>query len=245
MVHNRQELKEYILRALGAPLIEIEIDDGAFEDRIDEAILFFQEYYFDGIVKEYFKHVLTEEDFTNKYLVLPDHIWGVNKVFPISTSANTNTNIFDIQYQIRQSDMRTLMSTDLVYYDQVMSHLALLENRLMPDPTFRWNRLNGKVYFDLNWNSRLQVGMYVILDCYSVLDPTESPKFWNNRVFKEYCIALTKKQWSMALKKYNQVALPGGITLDGNSLYQEALQEIETIEQDIIQNQAPLDMFIG
>jgi hypothetical protein len=48
-VTNREQLKAYAFRALGAPLINIDVSDEQAEDRIDESIAFFREYYFDGI----------------------------------------------------------------------------------------------------------------------------------------------------------------------------------------------------
>ena len=48
---TKAELKEYCLRRLGKPVIEINIDDDQMDDRIDEAILFYQDYHFDGTLK--------------------------------------------------------------------------------------------------------------------------------------------------------------------------------------------------
>jgi len=66
-VINREGLKSYALRALGAPLITIDVADEQAEDRIDEALAFFREYYFDGIEKVYYKHIVTTQNVTDTY----------------------------------------------------------------------------------------------------------------------------------------------------------------------------------
>lgn len=244
-VTNRTQLGEYIFRALGYPLHEVDVTPDQLDDRIDQAIAFFNEHYFDGIVRMYLKHQVTQTDIDNKYITIPDHVWGVTAIFPFSNTASTQPNIFDLQYQLRQWDLRDLSSTSLVYYNQVMSHLALIDNILTKQTQFRFNRLTDKLYLDMDWTTRVQVDSWLLIDCYSALDPNESPKFWNNRMFKEYCIALTKQQWGQNLSKYQNITLPGGITYDGQGMKEEGLQEMKDIEEEIINNSAPLDWFVG
>lgn len=244
-VTNREELKQYALRALGAPLVDIDITDEQMEDRIDEAIDFFREYYFDGIQKMYLKYQITATDITNQYITLPDHVWGVTKIFPLANTASVEPNIFDLQYQLRMNDLRDLTSTSLVYYTQVMSHLSLIDWLLTKGKQVRFNRNTDKLYIDMNWGTSVLEGYWLIIEGYSALDPNESPKFWNNRVFKEYVTAMFKKQWAAPLKKYQNIALPGGITVNGQELYDEAINELKEIETDIIDNSAPCEWYMG
>jgi hypothetical protein len=243
-VANKYELKEYVLRALGAPLVDIDVTDEAFDDRIDEAIALFREYYFDGSDRYYYRHIITATDLANQYITMPEYIWGVNGLFPVSNSA-TSPSIFDLQYQFRQWDMASLTSTSLVYYTQVMQHLSLLDITLNITKQIRFNRNEGRLYIDTNWDAKMPVDTWILVDCYSVIDPDGSPKFWNNRVFKEYVTALVKKQWSAAYKKFDKIQLPGGVVIDGKDLYQEAVAECKEIEQDIINNSSPLQFFTG
>jgi hypothetical protein len=247
-VTNKEQLKQYVYRALGAPLINIDVADEQIEDRIDEAISFFKEYYFDGIEKLYLKHQLTAEDIENKYIDIPDHVWSINRVFPFPTSsASSQMNIFDLQYQLRMNDLRDLTSTSMVYYQQVMSHISLIDHLLNPQKQFRFNRLNGKLYIDQRWTPAqgLGEGMWLMFDAYSAVDPVTSPKMWNERMFKEYCIALTKRQWGANLSKYQNIALPGGVTIDGQRLYDEGKSEAEAIEEQIMDRLAPLSFQMG
>lgn len=245
VVSNRDDFKAYVLRALGKPLIDINVTDEQIDDRIDEAILFFKEYYWDGISKEYFKHQITEEDIANKYIQIPDHIWAVTKVFNGSDNTNGQPNIFDLEYQLRMNDLRDLTQTSIVYYEQVMEHISLLQHRLNADRQFDFNRLNGRLYLNLNWNAKIKAGSWLVLDAYAALDPATQPRMWGERLFKEYAIALIKHQWAQNLQKYQGVQLPGGITIDAQTMYNAASDEIDKIEQEIMTNLAPLEFQMG
>ena len=244
-VSNREELKQYALRALGAPLVDIDLTDEQMDDRIDEALDFFREYYFDGVQKMYLKHQITATDITNRYITIPDHVWGITRIFPLANTASNQPNIFDLQYQLRMNDLRDLTSTSLIYYSQVMSHLSLIDNLLTKAKQLRWNRNTDKLYIDTDWASTFVEDTWIIIECYSALDPNESPKFWNNRLLKEYVTALFKKQWASPLKKYSNIALPGGVTVNGQELYDEAISEIEKIETEVIDNGGPCEWFMG
>lgn len=247
-VTNREELKQYCLRLLGAPLITVDVTDEQLDDRVDEAIAFFREYYFDGIEKIYLKHRLTQEDITNQFIQLPDHVWAVNRIFPFPTSSSSSQlNIFDLQYQLRMNDLRDLTSTSMVYYQQVMSHLSLITFLLNTAKQFRFNRLNGKLFIDDRWNANRGLGLnqWLIFDAYTALNPVDSPKLWNERIFKEYATALVKRQWGSNLSKYQGVTLPGGITLDGQRILDDGKQEITEIEDQIMNKLAPLEWYLG
>ena len=61
---TRETLKQYALRALGKPVIEINVDDDQLEDRLDEALQYFAQYHYDGIRRTYLKYQYTEADKT-------------------------------------------------------------------------------------------------------------------------------------------------------------------------------------
>jgi hypothetical protein len=113
-VTSREQLKDYCLRQLGAPVIEINVDDDQVEDRIDDAFQFFREYHFDAVEKLYLKHEITANNISNQYIEISNAVVGVERVFPFMNKS-TGTNIFDIKYQILINDLYTLMSTDLIY----------------------------------------------------------------------------------------------------------------------------------
>jgi hypothetical protein len=59
---SRQELIDYCLRRLGAPVLEINIDDDQIDDLVDDALQYFHERHFDGIERMYLKYKLTQAD---------------------------------------------------------------------------------------------------------------------------------------------------------------------------------------
>lgn len=244
-VTTRQGLIDYCLRALGEPVVEINVDDQQVEDRIDEAIDYFRQYHFDGIEKIYMKHQITQEDITNKYVTLNDLIFGVTRVFPVASGTSTSKSIFDLQYQLRLNDLYDLTSTSVIYYTMVMSHLALLDMTLNGHPIYRFNRLNNRLYIDTIWQEKMEAGNFILVECYRALDPTEAPKVYDNYWLKHYATALIKKQWATNIKKFNGLQLPGGVTIDGDKLYQEANDEIKQLEDDLMNKSAPLEFMMG
>lgn len=319
-ISTRQDLKEYALRALGYPVVEINVDDDQLEDRIDEALEYWNIYHYDGIEKMYLKHrlvastlkittdngnlfeqgvtvtgqtsgatarvtprvmnepvdnaiipirdidgdfvageiisdgvhsatiadedFLTIGDFDKKYIELPDIVFGVVRILPFSATS-VSSSMFDIQYQLRLHDLYDLTSTSIIYYKMVMGHLSMLDMELNAKPSIEFNRLQGRVYPKINWDTAVKPGDYMIIECYRALDPTEFNKVWNETWLKRYVIALFKRQWSYSIKKFSGIQLPGGVTLNGQALYDEATGEIQQLEQELIEKQAPLNFFLG
>lgn len=244
-VTTRQELIDYCLRKLGAPVIEINIDADQIEDRVDEAIEYYRLYHWDGIEKVYLKHEITEENVANRYIELPELIYGVVKVFPIASGTSTSRSMFDLQYQLRLNDLYDLTSTSIIYYSQVMSHLALLDHTLSGHQIYRFNRINGKLFIDASWSSEIKVGTFILVECYRILDPSDAPRLYNDPWLKHYLTALIKQNWATNLKKFDGLQLPGGVSIDGAGLYQEATQEISDLEDELMNKSAPLDFWLG
>jgi len=244
-VNSRESLKQYCLRNLGAPVVEINVDDDQLEDRLDEAIEYFRQYHYDGVEKVYLKHQITQIDIDNKYITLPDHIYGVNRVFPIASGTSTSKSVFDLQYQLRLNDLYDLTSTSIIYYTQAMSHLALLDLSLNGHPLYRFNRLRGQLHIEASWETEMAVGGYILVECYRALDPNEATKMYNDMWLKHYTSALFKKAWATNLKKFSGMQLPGGVTIDGDKLYDEAVGELKELEDDMMNKSAPLDFFLG
>lgn len=244
-VTNKEELKQYCLRALGAPVVEINVDDDQLEDRIDEALEFFRLYHYDGIERMYLKHQITETDVQNKYIPVPSLIYGVKRVFPITAGTGSSKSIFDLQYQLRLNDLYDLSSTSIIYYTTVMSHLSTLDLLLNGHVLYRFNRLQDRLYLDINWSNDITVGEYILVDCYRAIDPNEYSKLWNEPWLKHYITALFKRSWATNLKKFSGMQLPGGVTIDGQAMYDEAMSEIKDLEQEMIDKSAPLEWFVG
>jgi hypothetical protein len=319
-VATREQLKQYALRALGAPVLEINVDDVQLEDRLDEALDYWNLYHYEGVEQMYLKHrirastlnlqsnngtdfvvaevitgatsgaqakVILESgsqpvngsiyvrnvtgtfvagetitgssghtavlaatnpvtlgEYDLKYITTPDYVYGVTKVLNIG-QASSSKNIFDLQYQLRLNDLYDLTSTSIVYYKTVMSHLAMLDLELNGHPLYRFNRMQNRLYLDVNWETDIIIGDYVLLQGYRAINPADFAKVFGEPWLKHYVTALFKKQWAVNIKKFSGLQLPGGVTLDGDKLYAEAVKEIEDLEDELRTKSAPLDFFLG
>jgi hypothetical protein len=126
-----------------------------------------------------------------------------------------------------------------------MGHLALLDFELNGHQLFRFNRRQNRLFLDLNWESDVILGDYIIVQGYRALDPDQFTKVWNESWLKHYVTALFKKQWATNIKKFSGIQLPGGVTLDGDKLYDEAVGEVKELEDSLQNKSAPLEFFLG
>lgn len=245
LITSREQLKDYCLRRLGAPVIEINLDDDQIEDRIDDAFQFYREYHYDAVEMIYLKHEITSTDLANQYIPVPDSVVGVSRMLPF-TNRSDGTNIFSIRYQLLVNDLYSLMSTNLIYYAQVKTELELINQLLTGIKPVRFNRHMNRLYMDLDWASDVTVGTFIIVECYRILDPDTYRDVYNDMFLKRYATALLKRQWGENLKKFSGMQLPGGVTINADVIYQDALIEIDKIESEMQSRfELPVDMFTG
>ena len=311
---TRQQFKDYCLRRLGFPVIQINVDDDQVEDRIDDALQFFYDYHFEGCEKIYMKHKFTQEDIDRQWIYCPDPVLFVIGVMPFDDS-NSSVNMFDLRYQLRLHDLYDFTSVSYVSYEITMQHIRTLNLLFSGTPQFRFNRHHNKLYLDIDWERDATVGEYVVIECYRkmnpdtvtltgtvsatntantltgtntkfdqellegdvisisgtevqvkrILSPTEIQltkiptnsvsgtmstagltDVWDNRFMKRYGTALIKKQWGENMKKFGGIQMPGGVTLNGKEIYDEAVEEISKIEEEMIANNVlPSDFIMG
>lgn len=167
---TRAELVTYCKRKLGFPVIEINVDDDQVDDRIDEALSFYQDYHFDGTEKIYMKHMITAEDINRRWIFCPDAVTFVTGVMPFDQS-NASINMFDLRYQLRLHDLYDFTSVSYVSYEITMQHIRTLNLLFSGTPQFRFNRKQNKVFLDIDWARDVFPGDYVIVECYRILNP--------------------------------------------------------------------------
>lgn len=242
---TRTEFKDYILRRLGHPVIEINVDDDQIEDRIDDALRYYWDYHFDGTEKLYYKHQVTSTDKTNKYITIPENIIGAIRVFPIGDPMARSDDLFNIRYQIALNDLYTLTSVSMIPYYMTMQHLALIQEILVGQAPIRYNRNQNKLWVDMDWD-KVNVGEYLLVEAYEVVDPEDFPDVWKDRWLMQYATALVKRQWGAHLTKFSGVALPGQVTFNGEKIYDDAVTEIEKLEDEMINSYSlPVSDMIG
>lgn len=254
-VTNRATFKDYCLRRLGFPVIEINIDDDQIDDRIDDALQYWQDYHFDGLQKIYYIKRVDETDVTNKYIDLSDvrdsgnnamDIVGISRIFPLMDSQAT-VNMFDLRYQLRLNELYDFTSASYVNYTLTQQHLRSLELMFTGEVPIRFQRHTQRLYIDWAWGStQAPAGTIVVAEAYANIDPEVYNKVWNDRWLKEYATALIKRTWGNNLKKFSGLQLPGGVTLNGDKIYEEAVGEIEKLETEMqVEYGAPLEWFMN
>jgi len=229
---TREEFKAYCLRSLGDGVIEINISDDQIEDRIDEALKYYWDYHFDGSEKLYYKHQITANTITNKYIELPENIIGAVRVFPLGTTYGMG-DMFNIRYQIALNDLYTLTSVSLVPYYMVRSHLSLIEEMLVGQQPIRYNRHRNLLHIDMDWNYVAE-GQYLVVEAYEIVDPDIYPNVWGDRWLFKYTSELIKKQWGNNLKKYGNLPITGGLVFNGQQIYDEAVEQLTKLEREMI-----------
>jgi hypothetical protein len=248
-VTSRDELSEHCLRRLGAPVIDINVDPDQVEDRIDEALQFFQEFHSDATLRTYFKHLITADDVTNEYITMPNNIDIVSKLFPVSSSSNNSIDMFSVKYQMMLNDITDLQNFagDLAYYTQLQQYLTLIDMKLNGLPQVQFSRHQHRLYIfgDFKDND-IKAGDYIVAEVYQLIDPDTHTSVYNDKFVKAYTTALIKRQWGANLIKFEGMQLPGGVMLNGRQIFEDAMQDIEKLEENMrLEHEMPADFFVG
>jgi len=323
---TRETLKQYCLRKLGKPVIEINVDDDQVEDRIDEGIQYFQEYHFDGVERTYMRHQLTGStvavtsvsdtfsngeiitggtsgatatvssanssvitfshakdsdnisnnnvsssfsdsetitgntsgatatagtvtmgDIDNHYITVSDNILGIINIFDINQGGSTSSDLFSFKYQFHFNEMPYLTAGSVINYQQSMQHIQLINDIFVGKKPIRYQKHTNRLYLDLDWeNNDVEIDDYIVAEVYSILDPASYEDVYNDMFLKKYVTALIKRQWGANLIKYDGVQLPGGTTLNGRQLFDDALQEIKEVEEEMnSRHELPVDFIVA
>jgi len=388
ILESVEDLKNYCLRKLGSPVINIEIDDTQTYDRIQDALEYFAERHYNGVEEAYYKYVVRHIDVERGYITVPEEFVAIIDI--LSKNQTTSAEAMaDVQYQFMMENYRQLMRAELSEYYLGQQHIALLNNLFTPERSFtfnsashrltprwklsdvgganllldaddittaNWTAINavltsnsttdplgtqkahtvesgasggygleqtystdryvrgvitgwvslkagtytGQVKLTLKdsagtivgaktvnltnrwegeyitatyaaghvdditftieaatpagaagenfhiYNPNLYQNSMLILHGYKALDPEEATNIYNDRWVKEYATALIKRQWGTNIKKFEGIQLPGGMTMNGQQIFDEAQTEIERLEEKFsLEYELPIDMMIG
>lgn len=232
---SRAEFKEYCLRSLGKPVIEINVDEDQVDDRVDQALRFYWDYHFDGTEKIYYKHVIDANTISNQYITLPENIMGVVKVFEIGDPTTSSGDLFNIRYQIALNDLYTLTNVGLINYSMTLQHLGLVQEILIGQSPIRYNRHRNRLHLDMT-KEKMRVGEFLLVEAYEVVDPDVFTDVWADRWLQHYTSQLIKRQWGSNLTKFEGLQLPGGVTFNGTKIYDDADAEVKRLEEEMINN---------
>ena len=254
---SRQELKDYCLRRLGHPVLEINVDDDQLDDLIDDAFQYYRERHFDGVEQMYLKHEITAEDVTRfdsadetsstpapdastwltrkNFIEIPEHIVGISKVMGISSNFARN-NLFGMNNQYFLMDIFSFSSGfafgnfDMSNYYMLKQYFETLDMIVQTGSLvqYRFNQRSDRLYLDID-KARMIEGNFLLIECYRFLNPDEFTQVYNDSFVKQYLTALIKRQWGQNLIKFNNVQLPGGVSLNGRQLFEDAQKEIDAL----------------
>ena len=179
----------------------------------------------------------------NNYIQMPPSVIGVNNIFKVR-SDTVYDGLFNIRYQLFLNDLYAFGSIDLLQYSMVQTKLEDITFLLNPNVRYRFNIRQDRLYIDIDWGAAVNVGDYLVIDCFRILDPDDFTKVYNDQFLKRYFTALCKKQWGMNLIKFQGVQLPGGIQLNGRQIYDDGVRELDEIRSKMATDyeMPPLDM---
>ena len=254
--NSRANLKEYCLRTLGKPVIEINVDDDHSRSRRQRQMCIRDRYHYDGVERMYLKHQITQAEIdraaTNTsttatdtadnsitatwlegkgFIPVPDSVLSIVKVFDFTDKANLN--LFDVRYQLRLNDLYDFSSTSVLHYQMTMQHLDFLDHILVGEKPIRFNQHQNRLYIDMDWGNDVTAGEFIIIECYRKLDPSTYTDAFNDIYLKRYTTALIKRQWGANLSKFEGVQMLGGVTLNGAAIFEQANADIEKLEEQI------------
>lgn len=223
-------------------MIQINVTDEQVEDRIDEALDFWQQHHFEGTERVFYKHQLTADDRTNEYITLPDELIGVGKLLHFGTSGSLSP-LLNIQYQIRLNDFFNFIDMSMIPYYMAMRRIAELDEWLNDLPQWEFTRHGNKLYIFLDWDKMTDTS-YVVVEGRRALNATS--QIWSDFWMQRYVTQLIKRQWGANLKKYSGVQMPGGISFNADTIYNEADAEIKAMEEFVMKElQVPMGFYIG
>ena len=277
---SRSTFKEYCLRQLGAPVLEVNVADEQVDDLIDDGLQYWNERHYDGVTQMYMKYAVTQQDIdrgrastsssstnsagivtttadatiagvstsfdwheNSNYLQVPPEVIGVNKIMHFDGTNSVTNNMFSVKYQMFLNDMYYWGSMEILTYAMTKTFLEDIEFALTTQKQIRFNQRQDRLYLDIDWAS-LEVGDFIVMYCYRLLNPNDYTRVWNDSFLKKYIPALIKKQWGQNLMKFQGVKLPGGVELNGRQIYDDGEKELEKIREMMSNTYElpPLDM---
>jgi len=270
---NRGQLINYGLRQLGAPILQINVDDDQLHDLVDDTIQLYQERHYNGIERMYLKYKVTQDDLDRGRAKGTDGV-GIVTTTGIQTSNVTVTSnfyetsnflavpdtilgvnkIFKFDTSSISGGMFSikyqLFLNDLYYFNSVELLQFAMTKTYLEDIDFLLTT-DKQIRFNMR-QDRLYMDIdwgaqsldtFFVIDCFRAID---TEQIYNAPFVKRYFTALLKKQWGQNLIKFRGTKLPGGIELNGREIYDEGVRELQALRDRMTQDyeMPPLD-FIG
>ena len=184
-------------------------------------------------------------DIDNGWITAGDNIVGVTKILNITNILGSSDYMFNVQYQVMMTEIQALTKAGASTYWQTMNYLGHLDFIMKKEKNFTFNRRMNRLYLEISWGTDVNVGDIVVAEIYRAVDETAFMEVYDDIWVKNYTTALIKKQWGQNLKKYGGMQLPGGLTYDGQTIYNEAINDIKDLKDEALYSTSPLDFYTG
>jgi hypothetical protein len=240
----REQLKQYCLRKLGAPVVEVNVDDFQIEDAIDDTLQLFHEFHNDGCETAYIAYQITQADITRQYIELPDDIMSVTRT--INAGHNLRGGVFSPLHQYHVNQAFFMSKQSLIDYDIAMHHIGLFEKLFVVEPSIEFVKYANQLKMPTtNW-AEFEVGQYVMIEAYKAVNPTDFPKVYQDRWVKAYAVECLKETWGQNMRKFEGIQLPGGVTMSGKDMLDEGKEAKKELFAELRSfYEEPMDFFVG
>lgn len=250
-INSREQVKEYALRKLGAPVLLINVDDEQLEDRIDDALDLWWEYHFSATELSFLHHQITQDEVDAQRIIMPDGVMSVLRVLgPNSGEGGGGNGIatINLQYQMYVTDIwnaRRIMQGGLGSFYITQSYLNMISDTFSAEDRLNFNMHHGRLTLLGDWE-KVKAGDWIAIEAYTKIDPDEVGSIWDNRWLKQYITAQFKAQWGSNLIKFAGAQLPGGMTVNAEQIWNDAKEELKALEEELQNNYSdPVDFFVG
>lgn len=233
---DRESFRKYALRQLGQPVVQVNVAKVQQEDLIDDAIQYFHEYAFDGLVRVMVSHELTQDDLDNNFITVDDSVFAIIKVFPMASGNSSNPLNSPINFTI--ADLRHTLrgnmfarGLDIQNYVITQQYAQMVSDIINGEREYEFSYIEKRLTIMAPIKELMNVGEFLLFDTYRAVEGA-SERMWNHMFLKQYYVALLKRSWGENLKKFGGMQLPGGVELNGKEIYEEAQDEVLRLEDD-------------
>lgn len=239
-IKTKEALKDYILRKLGSPIIQIEVSEDQIFDNISDTI---QKFSFKALAGEEIITVLLQVEKGVRDFVLDDRVQSVmdlrhSNSFGTSLAVGTNW-VLDASYFVNSSVLTSIDQLDVTKMASITAQLSALESMF-----------NVPLAYDFNYNTKI-LRFYqdppsnkIMLKLALEYKPKQNDNIYNSDWIKKYATAMTKLTWGNNLGKYNGTLINGS-SINYDRIISEAQTELDKLDEELDSTySAPLPIYV-
>lgn len=254
-ISSRLGLINYCLRKLGEPVIEVNVDEDQVEDKVDDALQVYQEFHSDATYRTYYTTIVTEQNMEDEYVTIPSDVLYVTRMMK-GGMGMMGGGWHNFPYQWWTSQMGGMgggscggnqMYGGMNMMVQSYMYMSMIDTVLNGAPLIEFVRRANRLHIQGEVDSGgMKVGQHMAFECYRALDPEVHTSIYNDMFMKDYTTALIKEQWGQNMSKFEGMQLPGGVTINGRVILEEAKGEIESLRERMrLEQECPPEFMVG